>query len=161
VSHTIRPIEPRDIPAVVQLVHDLAEYERAAPECRLTAEQLSAALFGDRPALFGHVAADADGDVAGFALWFLNFSTWNGVHGIYLEDLYVRPERRGDGLGRALLTTLAEVCAERGYSRLEWSVLDWNEPSIGFYKSLGAVPMGEWTVFRLAGEPLAALAQGS
>jgi GNAT superfamily N-acetyltransferase len=161
VSHTIRPIEPRDIPAVVQLVHDLAEYERAAHECRLTAEQLSAALFGDRPALFGHVAADTDGDVAGFALWFLNFSTWNGVHGIYLEDLYVRPERRGDGLGRALLTTLAEVCAERGYSRLEWSVLDWNEPSIGFYKSLGAVPMGEWTVFRLAGEPLAALAQGS
>jgi GNAT superfamily N-acetyltransferase len=159
VSHTSRPIEPRDIPAVVQLVHDLAEYERAAHECRLTAEQLSAALFGDRPALFGHVAADADGDVAGFALWFLNFSTWNGVHGIYLEDLYVRPERRGDGLGRALLTTLAEVCAERGYSRLEWSVLDWNEPSIGFYKSLGAVPMDEWTVFRLTGEPLAALAQ--
>jgi GNAT superfamily N-acetyltransferase len=154
VSHTIRPIEPRDVAAVVRLVYDLAEYERAAHECHLTDEQLSTALFGERPALFGHVAADADGEVAGFALWFLNFSTWDGVHGIYLEDLYVRPEHRGGGLGRALLTTLAQVCVERDYTRLSWSVLDWNAPSIGFYKSLGAVPMDEWTVFRLAGEPL-------
>jgi GNAT superfamily N-acetyltransferase len=107
------------------------------------------------------VAVNSDDVVAGFALWFLNFSTWDGVHGIYLEDLYVRPEHRGGGLGRALLTTLAQVCVERGYSRLQWSVLDWNVPSIGFYKSLGAVPMDEWTVFRLAGEPLEALAQGA
>jgi GNAT superfamily N-acetyltransferase len=153
-NHLIRPIEPRDVAAVVRLVYDLAEYERLAHECHLTAEQLSAALFGDRPALFGHVAADADGDVAGFALWFLNFSTWDGVHGVYLEDLYVRPEHRGAGLGRALLGTLAQVCVERGYSRLQWSVLDWNEDALGFYKSLGAVPMDEWTVLRLAGEPL-------
>jgi GNAT superfamily N-acetyltransferase len=161
VSHTIRPIEPRDVAAVTALVYDLAEYERLVHECHLTAEQLSAALFGDRPALFGHVAVNSDDVVAGFALWFLNFSTWDGVHGIYLEDLYVRPEHRGGGLGRALLTTLAQVCVERGYSRLQWSVLDWNVPSIGFYKSLGAVPMDEWTVFRLAGEPLEALAQGA
>ncbi|MDQ1676886.1 MAG: hypothetical protein QOC93_2030 [Actinomycetota bacterium] len=153
-NHLIRPIEPRDVAAVVRLVYDLAEYERLAHECHLTAEQLSEALFGDRPALFGHVAADSDGDVAGFALWFLNFSTWDGVHGVYLEDLYVRPEHRGAGLGRALLGTLAQVCVERGYSRLQWSVLDWNEDALGFYKSLGAVPMDEWTVFRLAGEPL-------
>jgi GNAT superfamily N-acetyltransferase len=156
-NHLIRPIEPRDVAAVVRLVYDLAEYERLAHECHLTAEQLSAALFGDRPALFGHVAADADGDVAGFALWFLNFSTWDGVHGVYLEDLYVRPEHRGAGLGRALLGTLAQVCVERGYSRLQWSVLDWNEDALGFYKSLGAVPMDEWTVLRLTGEPLAQL----
>ena len=153
-NHLIRPIEPRDVAAVVRLVYDLAEYERLAHECHLTAEQLSAALFGDRPALFGHVAADSDGDVAGFALWFLNFSTWDGVHGVYLEDLYVRPEHRGAGLGRALLGTLAQVCIERGYSRLQWSVLDWNEDALGFYTSLGAVPLDEWTVFRLAGEPL-------
>ena len=154
---TIRPVVPADVPAVVTLVRDLAEYERARAECHLTAEQLTAALFGDRPALFGHVAVDGDGTVAGLALWFLNFSTWDGVHGIYLEDLYVRPEHRGNGAGRALLATLARVCAERGYSRLEWSVLDWNAPSIGFYKSLGAVPREEWTGYRLSGEPLAAL----
>jgi GNAT superfamily N-acetyltransferase len=159
-SPTIRPIAPGDVPAVVRLVHDLAEYERAAHECHLTEDALHTALFGEHPALFGHVAVDADDGVAGFALWFLNFSTWNGVHGIYLEDLYVRPEHRGGGLGRALLATLAQVCAGRGYSRLEWSVLDWNSPAIGFYKSLGALPMDEWTVFRLTGEPLRALAQG-
>jgi GNAT superfamily N-acetyltransferase len=157
---TVRPIAPDDVAAVVRLVHDLAAYERAAHECHLTTDQLHAALFGAHPALYGHVALGGD-EVVGFALWFLNFSTWNGVHGIYLEDLYVRPEHRGTGLGRALLAALAEVCVERGYSRLEWWVLDWNEPSIGFYKSLGAVPMDEWTVFRLAGEPLAELGQGS
>jgi GNAT superfamily N-acetyltransferase len=160
VNHTIRPIEPRDVAAVVQLVYDLAEYEKLAHECHLTEGQLSAALFGAHPALFGHVAVDSGDVVAGFALWFLNFSTWDGVHGVYLEDLYVRPEHRGGGLGRALLATLAGVCVEHGYTRLQWSVLDWNAPSIGFYKSLGAVPMDEWTVFRLAGEPLDALAQG-
>ncbi|WP_250550447.1 GNAT family N-acetyltransferase [Pseudonocardia sp. H11422] len=138
------------------MVHELADYEREPESCLLTAEQLHAALFGPAPALFGHVA-EVDGAVVGCALWFLNFSTWQGVHGIYLEDLYVRPEHRGHGLGRALLAELAAICAERGYARLEWSVLDWNAPSIGFYRSIGAVGMDEWTTFRLTGAPLAEL----
>ncbi|UVS81712.1 GNAT family N-acetyltransferase [Actinokineospora sp. UTMC 2448] len=154
----IRRVAESDVAAVVKLVHELAEYERSAHECRLTDEQLRAALFAEHPALFGHVA-EVDGEVVGFALWFLNFSTWRGTHGIYLEDLYVRPEMRGSGLGKALLTELARECVERGYHRLEWWVLDWNEPSIGFYKSLGAVPMDEWTVFRMTDDALAALGQ--
>ena len=153
----IRDMAPADVPAVVGLVHQLAEYERAAAQCRLTVEQLADALFGRAPALFGHVA-EVEGEVVGCALWFLNFSTWRGVHGVYLEDLFVRPAFRGNGLGRALLSRLASVCAERGYGRLEWWVLDWNAPSIGFYRSLGAVPMDEWTVYRLDGDALAALA---
>jgi GNAT superfamily N-acetyltransferase len=150
---SVRPIRPGDVPAVVGLVRELAEYEKAAHEVRLTEEQLTAALFGDSPKLFGHVAV-AGGEVVGMALWFLNFSTWRGTHGIYLEDLYVQPGHRGSGLGRELLRTLAEVCVERGYSRLEWSVLDWNTLSIDFYKAAGAVPMDEWTVFRLTDEAL-------
>lgn len=152
----IRRVRESDVSAVVALVHELAEYERAAHECHLTDEQLRAALFAEQPALFGHVA-EVDGEVVGFALWFLNFSTWRGVHGIYLEDLYVRPGLRGSGLGKALLTELARECVARGYQRLEWWVLDWNEPSIGFYKKLGAVPMDEWTVFRLTDDALAEL----
>jgi GNAT superfamily N-acetyltransferase len=152
----IREIEERDVEAVVALVHELAEYERAAQHCHLTAAQLRAALCGPAPALFGHVA-EVDGVVVGCALWFLNFSTWRGVHGLYLEDLFVQPAHRGAGLGRALLARLAAVCAERGLGRLEWAVLDWNAPSIGFYRALGAVAMDEWTVFRLDGDALAAL----
>ena len=152
-----RPVAPADVPAVVAMVHDLAAYERAPEQCTLTAAQLTAALFGDAPALFGHVVDDGAGGLAGFALWFLNFSTWDGVHGVYLEDLYVRPEHRGAGHGRALLAALAAVCVARGYSRLTWWVLDWNAPSIGFYRSLGAEPMDEWTTFRLHGDALAAL----
>ena len=155
---SVRPIRPDDVPAVVQLVRELAEYEKAAHEVRLTEEQLSAALFGASPALFGHVALGPDGEVAGTALWFLNFSTWRGTHGIYLEDLYVQPAHRGAGLGRELLRTLAATCVERGYDRLEWSVLDWNQPSIEFYRAAGAVPMDEWTVFRLTDEALAGFA---
>jgi GNAT superfamily N-acetyltransferase len=155
---SVRPIRPDDVPAVVRLVRELAEYEKAAHEVRLTEEQLTACLFGESPKLFGHVAEGPDGAVVGMALWFLNFSTWRGTHGIYLEDLYVRPGHRGTGLGRELLRTLAELCVQRRYSRLEWSVLDWNAPSIEFYRAAGAVPMDEWTVFRLTDDALAAFA---
>lgn len=151
----VRPVEPADVPAVVAMVHELAAYERAPGECGLTEPQLRAALFAERPALYGHVALDGDGLPAGLALWFLNFSTWRGVHGIYLEDLYVRPSARGIGLGRALLAELARICRERGYARLEWWVLDWNSPAHDFYRGLGAVPMEEWTVWRLGGPALA------
>jgi GNAT superfamily N-acetyltransferase len=155
---TVRPIRPDDVPAVVALVRELADYERALHEARLTAEQLTGVLFGDSPALFCHVAEE-DGEVVGMALWFLNFSTWRGTHGIYLEDLYVQPQHRGHGLGRELLGTLAAVCVERGYSRLEWSVLDWNEDAHAFYAAAGAVPMDEWTVWRLTDDALQKLAQ--
>jgi GNAT superfamily N-acetyltransferase len=154
----VRPIEASDVDAVVGLVHELAAYERAADQCHLTAAQLQAALFGDRPALFGHVA-EVDRTVVGCSLWFLNFSTWRGVHGIYLEDLFVQPAHRGKGLGRALLGELAKACVRRGYARLEWAVLDWNEPSIRFYQSLGATAQDEWSNFRLDGEALVSLAQ--
>ena len=152
----IRRVREADITAVVDLVRDLAEYERLAHECEMTPGQLHAAQFGPEPAHFGHVA-EVDGEVVGFTLWFLSFSTFRGTHGIYLEDLFVRPAHRGSGLGRALLTELAEECVRRGYARLEWSVLDWNAPSIGFYKSLGAVPRGGWTVFRLTDDALTTL----
>jgi GNAT superfamily N-acetyltransferase len=124
----------------------------------LTPERLHAALFGPSPAAFCHVA-EADGQVVGMALWFVNFSTWLGVHGIYLEDLYVRPTHRRAGLGRALLETLARVAVDRGYGRLEWAVLDWNEPAIAFYQSIDAVAQDEWTVHRVSGRALRALAE--
>jgi len=150
----IRRVRPDDVDAVTGLIYDLAEYEKARHECTVTTEQIRAALFGPEPSVFGHVAEEADGTVVGVALWFRNFSTWDGVHGVYLEDLYVRPEHRGAGHGRALLAALAHECVERGYTRLSWSVLNWNEPSIGFYRSLGAVPQDEWTTFRLSGDAL-------
>lgn len=137
------------------MVAELADYERSAEQAQMTAEQLHQALFGPTPALFAHVAVEAEQPV-GFALWFLNFSTWTGTHGIYLEDLYVRPTARGGGHGKALLRTLAELCVERGYARLEWWVLDWNRPAIEFYRAAGAVAMDEWTVHRLTGPALAA-----
>lgn len=150
----IRPIAPADVPAVVALVHDLAAYEKAPEQCHLTAAQLHSALFGPSPALFGLIASEPDETVAGFALYFLNFSTWEGVHGIYLEDLFVRPQQRGSGLGKALLIRLAQIAVDRGYARVEWSVLDWNTPSIEFYRSMDAVPMNGWTTFRLTGPAL-------
>lgn len=153
----IRPVEPPDVPAVVGLVHELAEYERAAGECELDDNRLHAVLFGARPALFGHVAVASD-KVVGCALWFLNFSTWRGVHGIYVEDLFVQPAHRGKGLGRALLRELAMECNRCGYARLEWAVLDWNEPAIRFYSSLGAEPQDDWRIFRLTDGALARLA---
>lgn len=153
----VRRARESDVDAMVGLVHELAEYERAPHECHLTAEQLTVALFRRSPALFGHVA-EVDGEVVGCALWFKNFSTWDGEHGIYLEDLYVRRNARDSGLGKALLAALAEECLRQGYTRLQWWVLDWNQPAIGFYKSLGAVPMDEWTVFRISGPAMNRLA---
>jgi GNAT superfamily N-acetyltransferase len=153
----IRRARPSDVPAIYQLIRDLAEYERSLPEVTGSEADLHRSLFGPQPAVFAHVA-EHDGQVAGFALWFLNYSTWLGRHGIYLEDLYVRPELRGLGLGRALLAELAALCVEHGYGRLEWWVLDWNEPALGFYASLAATGMTDWTVHRLTGAPLRALA---
>jgi GNAT superfamily N-acetyltransferase len=152
----VRQIDRSDVPAVVSMVHELAEFERAPDECHLTEAQLAAALFAERPALFGHVAV-LDGKPVGMTLWFLNFSTWRGVHGVYLEDLYVRPEARGRGVGRVLLATLAAVCAERGYERLDWWVLHWN-PAREFYHSIDAAAMDEWIPYRLTGPALRALA---
>jgi GNAT superfamily N-acetyltransferase len=149
----IRPARPRDVARIHELIVELATYERAADMVQSTPDQLHEALFGPEPAAYALVA-EADGAVVGFALYFRNFSTWEGVHGIYLEDLYVAPEQRGLGLGKALLVALAEIAVERGYARLEWAVLNWNQPSIDFYTSLGAVPMDEWTVYRLAGPAL-------
>ena len=164
----IRPAQPRDVPAIVALIAELAAYEREPDAAKATVADLDAALFGEHPALFGLIAehAEFNGDehegdepaVAGFALWFLNFSTWVGKHGIYLEDLFVRPGFRGYGYGRQLLTELARIAGERGYGRVEWSVLDWNEPAHRFYESLGAVAMQEWTTWRLTGDALADLA---
>jgi len=158
VSQVVRPVEPADVVTVVAMVHELAAYERAPELCQLTVEQLSAALFGAVPALYGHVATDDQGRLLGFALWFINFSTWHGFHGIYLEDLYVRPDARGAGAGRALLAELARICVERGYRRLEWWVLDWNDSALQFYRRAGAEPMDEWTVWRLSGDALTSLA---
>jgi GNAT superfamily N-acetyltransferase len=153
-DNRIRPIAPSDVERVVALVHELAEYEKAPEQCVITVEQLHVALFGPSPALFGHVAV-VDGEIAGCCLWFLSFSTWRGVHGIFLEDLFVRPAYRGSGLGKALLLQLARLCVERGYGRFEWMVLDWNTPSIDFYTSVGAVPVAGWTRMRLDGDALA------
>ncbi|MEV8527490.1 GNAT family N-acetyltransferase [Streptomyces sp. NPDC052000] len=150
----IRTATAADVPVIHQMVRELAEYEKALDEARATEEQLREALFGEHPAAFAHIAEDESGEPVGFALWFLNFSTWRGVHGIYLEDLYVRPEARGGGHGKALLTELARICVARGYERLEWSVLDWNLPAVEFYRSLGAVSMSEWTVNRLTDDAL-------
>lgn len=169
-------LEPRaatleDVPDILRMIRELAEYERCLSEAKATEEQLAAALFpsdGGSPAVFAHVVdaplhsssttgealAAREGTLAGFALWFLNFSTWVGVHGVYLEDLYVRPRYRKHGIGSALMKAIARVCVERGYGRFEWSVLDWNQPAIDFYRSLGAEPMSEWTVHRLSGEAL-------
>lgn len=156
---TVRPVRPSDVPAVVAMVHELADYERAAHECHLTTEQLERVLF-DEPTVFGHVAVDEDDEPLGFALWFLNFSTWTGTSGIHLEDLYVRPAARGSGAGAALLAALAEICLRRGYHRLEWVMLDWN-PAAEFYAKIGATVTADWVPYRLSGEPLRRLAERS
>jgi GNAT superfamily N-acetyltransferase len=156
----VREARESDVAQIHQLIRDLAEYERSPESVLSTPDQVRTALFGPQAAAYALVA-EVDGEVEGFALYFLNFSTWTGVHGIYLEDLFVRPEQRGSGLGKALLLALAELAVERGYARVEWSVLDWNEPSIEFYRRLGAVPMDEWTVYRLTGDALTAAAARS
>ena len=151
----VREARESDLDPIRQLIVDLASYERAAHEVKTTTEQLRVALFGPQPAAYALVAEN-DNQVVGFALYFRNFSTWEGKLIGYLEDLYVMPEYRGSGLGRALLMSLAELAVDRGYARLEWAVLDWNQPAIDFYRSLGAVAMDEWTVYRLSGQALAA-----
>jgi GNAT superfamily N-acetyltransferase len=156
---TVRAARPGDVALMVDLVRALAAYERAPDQVQLDDGQLMESLFGADPRVFAHVA-EHGGTVVGLAIWFVNYSTWTGHHGIYLEDLFVRPSDRGLGAGRALLSELARVAVERGYTRLEWAVLDWNEPAIGFYRHLGARPQDEWTVFRLTGPDLARVAQG-
>ncbi|MCP9944302.1 GNAT family N-acetyltransferase [Streptomyces somaliensis] len=156
----IRSATEADVPVIHAMIRELAEYERALHEVRATEERLREALFGERPVAYAHIAQDERGEAVGFALWFLNFSTWRGVPGIHLEDLYVRPGSRGGGYGKALLRELARICVERGYERLEWAVLDWNAPSIAFYESLGARPQDEWTVYRLTDGALAELSRG-
>jgi GNAT superfamily N-acetyltransferase len=153
----IRPARPGDVAEIHRLISELADYEKSLDQVVVTQDELRQSLFGERPAVFAHVA-EHDGVVGGLALWFLNYSTWTGRHGIYLEDLYVRPALRGHGYGTALLAELARICVERGYARLEWAVLDWNAPAIGFYRSLGAAVMDNWTVHRMAGPALLALA---
>jgi GNAT superfamily N-acetyltransferase len=153
----IRPAHRDDVAALHALIVGLAEYEHAADEVKATEADLRAALFASSPAVFADVA-EHEGEIVGMALWFRNYSTWTGRHGIYLEDLFVRPEHRGRGYGRALLAGLARRCVDEGLTRLEWSVLDWNEPALGFYRALGAVALDEWTVHRLSGEALARLA---
>src|SRR6266498_5714107 len=154
----IRPACLEDVPVILQLIHDLATYERAPDEVSATEEQLVEVLFGERPAAEVLLAFEEESPV-GFAVYFYNFSTWLGRPGLYLEDLFVKPDKRGKGYGRALLVDLAKIARDRDCGRMEWAVLDWNEPAIKFYRALGAKPMDEWTVFRLTRDGIARLAQ--
>jgi GNAT superfamily N-acetyltransferase len=154
----IRRAVPEDVSTIHQLIRDLAQYERALELARATPEQIQQSFFSDAPNVFCDLVETDEQEVAGFAVWFLNYSTWTGTHGIYLEDLFVKPEFRGRGYGKALLVHLAQVCVAKGYHRLKWSVLDWNQPSIDFYRSLGADSLDDWTEFRLTSESLSNLA---
>lgn len=154
---TVRPATPADASLIHQFILDLAEYEKLLDTVQATEADTAAALFGDKARAFADIA-EIDGEPVGFALWFYNYSTFVGRHGIYLEDLFVRPSARGSGAGKALLTNLAKRCVDEGLGRLEWSVLDWNAPSIAFYDSLGAAAMDEWIIRRLTGEALRKLA---
>lgn len=156
-SGKIRTARPEDVPAILGLIRGLAEYEDSLDQVLVTEADLMTTLFGPDPSVFAHVA-EHEGSVAGFALWFVNYSTWTGRPGMYLEDLFVTPTVRRSGLGRALLAELARLCVERGYARLDWAVLDWNAPALKFYASIGAVPQDTWRLHRLAGPALAALA---
>ncbi|MGU3292144.1 N-acetyltransferase family protein [Williamsia sp. M5A3_1d] len=153
----IRSAQPGDEAGLLAAIRALAEYEREPDAVDNTTDALTVTLFGDAPKVFAHIA-EREGRVVGVAIWFVTYSTWTGHHGIWLEDLFVYESERGRGYGIALLVSLAAVCVDRGYTRLEWTVLDWNEPSIAFYRSLGARPMDEWTTQRLVGDDLASLA---
>jgi GNAT superfamily N-acetyltransferase len=154
---SIRRARPEDTADITDMIHGLAEFERAPEQCTVTESQVLTALFADSPTVFGHVA-EVDGEIAAMALWFLSFSTWDGVAGIYLEDLFVRARFRRRGLARALLAALAAECVENGYTRLSWAVLNWNSDAIALYDGLGAAPQQEWTTYRLSGTSLAGLA---
>lgn len=157
-SHHVRRAAPQDAAAITGMIHALAEFERAADQCTVTETQIAAALFDDAPTVYGHVV-EVDGEIAAMALWFLNYSTWDGVAGIYLEDLFVRPGFRRRGLARALLAALASECLRRGYTRLSWAVLNWNADAITLYDGIGGEPQNEWTTYRLSGASLAGLAE--
>ena len=152
----IRPATIDDVDGLVKMIHELAEFEHSPGSVEVDRDMLAEALFGGSPAVFAHVAEE-DGHLVGMAIWFLSFSTWTGRHGIALEDLFVRPEARGTGIGRQLIAELAAIAERAGYRRIDWSVLDWNQSAIRFYQSLGAVPMDEWIGYRLSDEALAAL----
>lgn len=154
----IRPAKQEDAAAILQLIKDLALYEKAPDEVKATEEEILETIFAPNPSVFADLI-EIDGQVVAIAIWFLNYSTWQGKHGIYLEDLYVKPEFRGRGYGKALLQHLAKICLERGYGRFQWWVLDWNSPAIEFYRSLGAEAMDEWTVYRVSGQKLRELGQ--
>lgn len=154
----IRPARKDEASIILRLIKDLAEYEKAPDEVKASEEEIIETIFADNPKVFCDLV-EVDGDIAGMAVWFLNYSTWQGKHGIYLEDLYVKPEYRGRGYGKALLQHLAGICNERGYGRFQWWVLDWNSPAIEFYRSLGAEAMSEWTVYRVSGLPLRRLGE--
>ena len=158
-SVTTRVASPADVPLILEFIRDLAEYERLLHECEATEEDIRRDLFGENPRCFCDIAED-DGRPVGFALWFYNYSTFRGRAGIYLEDLFVKPEARGGGAGKALLRRLAQRCVEADLGRLEWAVLNWNAPSIAFYDSLGASAKDDWTVRRLDGAALVNLAEG-
>jgi GNAT superfamily N-acetyltransferase len=154
----IRPATIEDTDEILALIYELALYEKAPDEAKATREQIIESFFGESPKVFCEIV-EVNSAIAGFAIWFLNYSTWQGKHGIYLEDLYIRPQYRGSGFGKALLKHLAAICEARGYGRFQWWVLDWNEPAIEFYKSLGAVAMDEWTVYRVSEQALTELGQ--
>ena len=149
----IRSAQRDETSIILQLIKDLAEYEKAPHEVKAGEREILETIFAENPKVFCDFV-EVDGDIAGMAIWFLNYSTWQGKHGIYLEDLYVKPEFRGRGYGKALLQHLANICNERGYGRFQWWVLDWNSPAIEFYRALGAEAMSEWTVYRVSGKPL-------
>ena len=149
----IRPAKSEEVGEVLQLIQDLATYENAPEQVEASEEDLLNTIFASDPRVFCDLV-EVDGQIAGMAIWFLNYSTWQAKHGIYLEDLFIKPEYRGRGYGKALLKHLAKICDEKGYGRLQWWVLDWNSPAIEFYKSLGAEAMDEWTVYRTSGKAL-------
>ncbi len=149
----IRPAKREEVGEVLQLIQDLATYEKAPDQVEASRDDLLNTIFAKEPKVFCDLV-EVDGQIAGMAIWFLNYSTWQAKHGIYLEDLYIKPEFRAKGYGKALLKHLAQICDKQGYGRLQWWVLDWNSPAIEFYRSLGAEAMDEWTVYRTSGQAL-------